>query len=216
MILHFGVLPNSTPVGQKREELMCEKLNCDIDLCIKLCDLQYTDEITELISFGLEGESFVRDTDGKPAFVDEIKNAADPWAAGNKYGQRASAGSRPGLQLGTDTPAYLDFAPNDACYIDGKVVEMPWEAAFPNYSWPDSELIPPSVFTPPITFTTEEAQDNSTTMTAVQTMVDEYKLKFIKGEESLDNWDKYVSTVESMGFQQVVDLYNEKAAAIAE
>ena len=53
-------------------------------------------------------------------------------------------------------------------------------------------------------------------MTAVQTMVDEYKLDFITGDRPLSEWDSYVSAVEGMGYQQVVDLYNEKAAAIVE
>lgn len=110
----------------------------------------------------------------------------------------------------------LDFAPNDACYIDGEVVETPWETAWPDLSWPDSELIDPNVFAPPITFTSEESQNNSTIMTAVQTMVDEYKLDFITGDRPLSEWDSYVSAVEGMGYQQVVDLYNEKAAAIVE
>ena len=188
----------------------------NVDLLVKLCDLQYRDDIIELTTWGIENDSFVRDEDGKPTFVDEIKNAENPWAEGEKWGMRASSSSRPGLQLCDDTRAYTDFAPNDPCYVDGEVVETPWEKAFPNYSWPDSEMIPPTLFAPPITFTSDEAQSNSTIMTAVQTMVDEYKLKFIKGEESLDNWDSYVQAVEGMGFQQVVDLYNEKAAELTE
>lgn len=188
----------------------------NLELLIKLCDIQYTDEVIELVTWGIEGESYTRGDDGKPTFIDEIKTAADPWSAGDKYGMRASAGSRPGLQRALDSYAFLDFAPNDACYIDGEVVEMPWEAAWPDISWPDSEQIAPNIFAPPITFTNDEAQNNSTIMTAVQTMVDEYKLKFIKGEEPLSNWDSYVQAVEGMGYQQVVDLYNEKAAEITE
>lgn len=188
----------------------------NLELLIKLCDLQYREDIIELVTWGIEDESFVRDENGDPTFIDEIKNADDPWSAGDKYGMRASAGSRPGLQLAIDTKAFVDFAPNDACYIDGEVVETPWETAWPDLSWPDSELIDPNVFAPPITFTSEESQNNSTIMTAVQTMVDEYKLDFITGDRPLSEWDSYVSAVEGMGYQQVVDLYNEKAAAIVE
>ena len=198
-------------------EIMVINSNSEyVDLIVKLCDLQYTDDVVELVTWGIEDESFVRDENGDPTFIDEIKNADDPWSAGDKYGMRASAGSRPGLQLVADTKAYVDFAPNDACYIDGEVVEMPWELAWPDISWPDSEVIPPSLFAPPINWTTEESQSNSTIMTAVQTMVDEYKLDFITGDRPLSEWDSYVSAVEGMGYQQVVDLYNEKAAAIVE
>lgn len=186
----------------------------NIDLIVKICDLQYTDDVIELVTWGIEGESFTRTADGTPTFVDEIKNADNPWAAGDKWGMRASAGTRPGLQLAIDTRAFIDFAPNDPCYLDGKLVEMPWEKAFPNEKWRESELISPNVFAPPLSFTTEEAQSNSTVMTAVQTMVDEYKIKFIKGDEPLANWDKYVKSVTDMGYQAVVDLYNTKAAAL--
>ncbi len=187
-----------------------------VDLCIQLCDLQYSDEVIELISWGIEGESFVYGEDGKPTLVDEIKNDEDPWGKANEWGMRASASTRPGLQCATDTAAYLDLAPNDPCYVNGELVEMPWELAFANEPWPESELIPPTVFEPPITWTTEEAQQNSNAMTAIQTYVDETKIKFIQGDEPLENWDIFVQTITDMGYQEVLDRYNAKAAEIVE
>lgn len=185
-----------------------------IEPLIKLVDLQYSPEVIELLTWGIEGESFVRDADGNPTFVDEIKKAENPWKAGDKWGMRASASTRPGLQCLIDTKAFIDFAPNDPCYIDGKIVDMPWEKAFPDESWPDSKLIPPNTFAPPISFTPDESQQKSNAMTAVQTYMEESQLQFIKGDLSFDKWDAYVKQIEDMGYKTVLDMYNAKASAI--
>lgn len=195
-------------------------INADADnreLLIKMCDLQFTDEVIELVTWGIEGDSFVRDEKGNPTFIDQIKNAANPWTEGDNWGMRASSQYRPGLQLAIDTKAFLDFAPKEASYIDGKYIEISWEEAFPEYSWPDSELIPTNVFAPPVSFTTDESQDNATIMTVANTIVDETKLKFIRGELSVENdWDSYVKNIEDTNIQKVLDLYNEKAALITQ
>lgn len=188
----------------------------NIDLLVKLCDLQYTDEVIRLIDWGIEGESYVLDENGEPTLVDEIQEAENAWEAGDKWGMRMSASYRPGLQLVDDTRVYINAAPDDACYIDGEVSDQPWEKAFPDQLWPDSEWISPGEFAPPIQFTSDEAQENSNIMTAVQTYVEESQLQFIRGDLSFDEWDEYVQTVESMNYKQVLDLRNEKAAALAE
>ena len=53
-------------------------------------------------------------------------------------------------------------------------------------------------------------------MSAIQTYVDETKIKFIQGDEPLENWDIFVQTITDMGYQEVLDRYNAKAAEIVE
>ena len=46
-------------------------------------------------------------------------------------------------------------------------------------------------------------------MADIDTYVDEMVYKFILGQEPLDNFDKYVATVEGMGLQEALDIYNQ-------
>ena len=49
-------------------------------------------------------------------------------------------------------------------------------------------------------------------MTAVYTYRDEMQSKFIKGEESFDNWDAFMEGLRSMGdIDAVVQIYNDAA-----
>ena len=185
------------------------------ELLIQLGDLQYTAETIELVTWGIENTTFVRGENGKPTFVDAIKNSENSWTAGDEYGMRASASYRPGLQLALDSAAFLDFASIDPSYINGEYVELKWEAAFPDENWPNSDWISPNLFALPITFTTDESQDNAVIMTPIKTLVEEWRAKFIRGEASLETeWDSYVSQIEGLGLQTVLDMYNAKAAEL--
>ena len=185
----------------------------NIDILLKLCDEQYSDETIRLITWGIEDVTYTLKEDGNPTFVDSIKNAQNPWDEGDKYGMRASSKFRPGLQGPIDTKAFIDFAPNDNIYIDGEFVEAPQETAFPDLEWPTSEIISPALFTPPVAFTPDESQNNANTMTAIETYVAEESMKFIKGERSFDDFDTFVSDIEDMGISEVIGLHNEKLAA---
>ncbi|GAE08020.1 extracellular solute-binding protein [Paenibacillus sp. JCM 10914] len=104
---------------------------------VQLMDLQYKPEIIELVTWGLEGTTYTRTADGNPTFVDSIKNAENAWEEGDKYGMRASSSYRPGLQMAIDTKAFVDFAPNDFGFVNGSIIEKPWETAFADMPFPN-------------------------------------------------------------------------------
>jgi putative aldouronate transport system substrate-binding protein len=57
-----------------------------------------------------------------------------------------------------------------------------------------------------------EAKDDETrraVMADVQTYVDEMIIKFILGQEPIENWDKYVQKVKGMGIDKVVQVYQK-------
>lgn len=43
-------------------------------------------------------------------------------------------------------------------------------------------------------------------MNDINTFKDEMYLKFIMGQEPLDNFDKYVKTIEGMGLQEAIQI----------
>lgn len=56
--------------------------------------------------------------------------------------------------------------------------------------------------------TDAENKEIRSTMADINTYVDEMVIAFINGKEPLDNFDAYVDTVNNMGIQKILDIYN--------
>ncbi len=65
------------------------------------------------------------------------------------------------------------------------------------------------VYPSAVTMTPEESTESSTIYNALDTYVKEMALKFITGEESLDNFDDFVQTLKDMGAEQVLAIRQE-------
>ena len=57
-----------------------------------------------------------------------------------------------------------------------------------------------------LTLTTEESESIGTEAAAIDANVKEMLSKFILGQESLDNWDSFVATLNSMGLEHVLEV----------
>ncbi len=181
---------------------------------LKFIDLQYSDEIIRLITWGIEGVTYNKGADGKPEFIDTILKSANPWAEGDKYGMRTSTKHRPGLQLGSDATAYVAIAPNDYIYYDGSLKTEPLEKSpyLTGLSYPKNDFTPPWFTGPALTFTTEESQEISKIKTALDTYRDEMQSKFIRGEEKLENWQKFIDGIKKVGdVDRLLQIYNDAA-----
>jgi putative aldouronate transport system substrate-binding protein len=60
---------------------------------------------------------------------------------------------------------------------------------------------------PPVTPSPEESQKLSSIMNDVTTYRDEMIIKFVMGAESMDNYDKFVSQLKSMGMEEAIAIY---------
>jgi putative aldouronate transport system substrate-binding protein len=56
-------------------------------------------------------------------------------------------------------------------------------------------------------FTAEESEVLANKYTEIKAYVESMKASFITGTESLDNWDKYVDTINQMGIEEVLKVY---------
>ena len=70
---------------------------------------------------------------------------------------------------------------------------------------------------PRITISADDTNEYSSLTSELETYRDEMIIKFIRGEESFDNFDKYLSTLDSMGVsrlqeivQNALDEYNAR------
>lgn len=186
----------------------------EVEEIVKLIDLQYSDDVLRLITWGIEGVTYTLDDKGEPHFVDEFKNAPDVWEEGNKTGMRTSSKSRPGLQMSADAKAWVDMAADDYLYYEGALHIEPFEKSeyYLNMPYPDNEYIPPEFFGPQVQLTADEKQEYTKIMTAVDTYRDEMQSKFIKGEMSFDKWDKYQEDMKKMGdVDTAMEIYNTAA-----
>ncbi|MDR2136557.1 MAG: extracellular solute-binding protein, partial [Treponema sp.] len=185
----------------------------NLDILLKLNDLQYTDEIVRLIGWGIEGLSYTLKPDGSPTLVDAFHKAQNYRTVGDELGAGPNTKTRIGLQGVYDGRYLVDVAPKQMSYINGQLVETSYAVAFPDVPYPDSPMFSPVLFTPPIAFTSDESNANSSIMTAVDTYVSEQSMKFITGELSFSQWDNFVSQIRNLNIQTVLDMYNRKAAA---
>ena len=55
----------------------------------------------------------------------------------------------------------------------------------------------------------DDSAEKSNIMLDVDTYVNEMLLKFIKGTESMDNYDSFVKTVKDMGIDKVINIYQK-------
>ncbi|MFK7695237.1 ABC transporter substrate-binding protein [Paenibacillus sp. HJGM_3] len=71
----------------------------------------------------------------------------------------------------------------------------------------EKELLPyaKSAF-PDVYFTNEEQKRLNVIKTDIKTYVDQMEAKFIVGQESLDKWDSYVSTIKKMGLDEMLKI----------
>lgn len=60
---------------------------------------------------------------------------------------------------------------------------------------------------PALFLTAEESTEVTTLRSDLSTYVSQMEAKFVTGQESLDNWDKYVDTVKKMGGERLAEVY---------
>ncbi|RXZ80449.1 extracellular solute-binding protein [Paenibacillaceae bacterium] len=181
---------------------------------IKFIDLQYDPEVMRLLTWGIEGTTYELNSEGNPTFVDEFKNADDPWVVGDKYGIRASKSYRPGLQVSNDASAFVDFAAIDFTYFDGKYEEVAIEKNefLRNLPMPQNEYVPAWYDAPTVQFTQDESQQIAEIMTPIKTYIEEQEARFVSGKESFDNWDSFINKVKGMGdVEKVLKIHNDAA-----
>jgi putative aldouronate transport system substrate-binding protein len=185
----------------------------NMDLLLRLCDLSYDPEVIRLQNWGLEGVTYTLKPDGKPTYVAKFHEAENFWLVGDDYGIRISSKYRPGLQGPADYGAIFDVEKPLRAYLNGQYVMVKWPEAFDDRVFPTDPWVPPHTRTPPVQFTPDEANANSTILTAVQTYIDEQRVKFITGDADFNQWNDYLNRIKSMNIDSVLDMYNRKAAA---
>lgn len=176
------------------------------DEMLELLDIQYSPEIIELLTWGIRGETFDIGEDGKNYILDKYKVGTDKLV---EIGHPSSGKSRAGIfpqpenyqlkNTGFNLPGNI--------YHEGEIIKQKtYDFAVENVN--ESNVVPMYKVTTP-TLTPDENEQYANTMTAVDTYAKEARIKFIKGERSFDEWDKYIEEINKIGnIEESLDIYN--------
>ena len=147
----------------------------------------YTEEGIMYWNYGTEGETYTIDANGEVQFTELI--TADEQGlsqALTKYTGASSAGL-------TVQQAHLVQIKNDP--VSAEAV----------YKWIDNTVAAEYVL-PSLAYSEEDTLTYNDITTAMKTYVSEMALKFVTGDESLDNFDKFVEELNEYGMQEVLEI----------
>lgn len=161
----------------------------DIKGVMKYIDFYYSEEGRNIASWGKEGETYTAAGGKKQLMKDKFVDISD---------MRKKTGlATNGVYTWIDYDAHLSLASPElqAAYTEARKYD--------------------DVFRPRASFNEKEQEIISTTGLAIDKHREENITKFILGERSLGDWDKYVDEANKLGLQKVIDTYKtayERAA----
>jgi len=154
---------------------------------VKLIDYMYSEKGSTLLTWGVEGKSYVV-VNGRKQLT-ELALSVDPehnW-----------------LRL-------YDYAIGHASFpkYDGETVVLasyPEDQLIAEQTWADASSA--LVYPPYITMSVEDKSFCDGVMDDVNNYITEMELKFITGEEPLSNFDAYVAQLDRMGVNEALEIY---------
>ncbi|WP_322171059.1 extracellular solute-binding protein [Acutalibacter caecimuris] len=158
------------------------------DIAMRWLDYLFTEEGALLANYGVEGDTFEYDADGKIAYTDKMLNNENGWTAAQTMASYLCPSS--GIANWSDWTRELINVPekDQDCY------EV-WGAAGEDYRLPALSLTP------------DESVERAALYADISTLVKENTAKFISGAMDIESsWDKYISDLESMGVKRAIEI----------
>ena len=183
--LHFS-LGTDNQVG----EALCISTGCeDPDLLIRAMDWCFTEPGINLCNYGIEGESYDLDTEGKPTWSPNVTDVE-----GVTFRAALVTYTLNSMPTCWDVTRYWSETYDEDAY---EAVDL-WTNV-------DNDKVydmPGSLF-----YTTDESTIYATKITDVETYSNQYILSAITGEQDIEaTWDDYVDKLYSLGLQACIDV----------
>lgn len=162
--------------------------NCeDQEAAARVIDYIYSEEGTMLGNFGVEGESY-EIKDGKAVFTEFVTNNPDGLSLANALALYAGQENKPYIATGeAQIQKYALSVQQDSVVLwDTKGADIKVKI--------------------PGNMTEEENEEYKEIMSDIKTYVSEYKLKFILGTESLDNYEVFRENLIKMGIERAIEI----------
>lgn len=170
---------------------------------VEFMDLQYDQDVIDLLNWGIEGETY-EVKDGKKSLIISREKYAE-------LGMSVSGSMRSGIfPQPQDMDLWRIEISNPApIYWNGEIVTEKL-VAFSSKVMNASNTSPRDGQPDP-SISADESSEYAGIMTPVETYAKEQKVKFIKGERSFDEWDKYIEELNKMGdIEAAMEIYNSK------
>lgn len=166
--------------------------NCkDPEAAARFLNFGYTEEGHMLYNFGIEGVSYNM-VDGSPVYTDLLLNNPDGLTAAQAMSEYILAtGNGPFIQ---DKDYLMQYYSTDE---QKTAVQRYADSDAARYKLPN------------VTINLDYADEYSSLVSELETYRDEMTIKFIRGEEPLDNFEKYQETLNSMGINRLMELIQE-------
>ncbi|MFB1049870.1 oxidoreductase [Paraliobacillus sp. JSM ZJ581] len=179
----------SSPVWAT-SNLVITKENPSPEATVRWMDHFYSDEGAELYYMGVEGETF-EVVDGEKKYMDHILNPEGDMTFEQSLAKQLTwLGSINGI-IKSDYFQGGESAPQSMAAAE-KIAPFATEEVWPRF-----------------TFTEEENKVLQSTGQDISKYAEEMRDKFITGKADLSEWDQYVETINSMNFDQFVEVYQQ-------
>lgn len=156
-------------------------------LAVKLMDYFFSEEGSDLLNWGIEGESYTVE-DGVKTYTDAVLNDPD----GKSISEAVQQWAQP-LQGFTKKMDYNAWSQITLSLDEQIAANQAWAKASTDLMLPNLEL------------PADENSQYTKIMSDVTTYVNEMSLQFITGQLSVeDDWDTYVATLQSMNIDQAL------------
>lgn len=165
--------------------------NCkNVELACKWLDAHYTQEVSMLGMYGVEDVSYTYDADGEPQFTDlMLKNpdgiTLDSCKALYTLGPADNVGY---YYINTDLATYSEAQQEAITLIN----EGPMDDAY---------VLPTGA-----AMTAEEMETYTSLLADLSTYMAEHVLKFVTGEEAMEDYPAFIDQLFELGMQEALDL----------
>ncbi len=160
--------------------------NGNIETVIRYIDYTYSEEGSAITNYGVEGETWEWGDDGLPHYTDFFLHNEE-FGQTDMRNRWCDSNGRGGY--------YMWIRENDSYsqeVLDGQ------------YKWMDSSS--GDWVMPPVTLTSEEANEYATIYGDIETLMQEFTTQVITGQKSIDEWDSYVEQVKGMNIDRCIEL----------
>lgn len=164
--------------------MVITKANKYPEATVRWIDSFYGEEGNKLFRLGVEGVSYV-EKDGKYDWSDEIK------ADGGQIGKHVTWAG--GWYPGMDFQKYILASETEPENLEVSEKIKPY---FPELIWPE------------FTYSSDEIGEFKALESDIVTYVNEMTSKFVKGSVPFTDWDKYVDTLNKMGLDRYMEMYD--------
>lgn len=159
----------------------------DPALCTKWSDYAYGDEGYMLFNFGIEGESYTM-VNGYPRYTDLILN-------------------NPTMGVDVALSQYTRAVYNGSMLVDLRYLEQYYKLPQQQQAWKlwgKTQALEHAF--PAVTPTQKESEEMATITSDINTYVNEMYVKFVTGQEPLENFEKYRAQLKALGIERALAI----------